>query len=69
MTLQEFAKLKFDPVDNSDLEALAGLQNPETAMIAFDDNNTYVIDGDSLFIIDDRGEQTEFSLTQVHVFH
>lgn len=69
MTLLELTKLDFLPMDTSDLDIFAGVQNPETAMIAYDDNNSYIIDGDCLFIIDENGEQTEFALTQTHIFH
>lgn len=69
MTFLELTKLEFLPMDKSDLECFAGVQNPETAIIAYDDNFSYIIDGDCLFLIDENGEQTEFALTQTHIFH
>lgn len=69
MTLLELAKLEFSPLDETDKECFAGIENPDEALIASDEDYTYIIDGDCLFLIDDHGEQTEFALTQTHIFH
>ena len=59
--LLTIAKLDWQPFDNLDWNCFAGCRT-ENPMIAHDDDATYVIDGASLSIYTEDGEEEVFEL-------
>ena len=63
--LTEIAKLTFSPMDDQDLQAFAGVENPKEALIAESDDAVYILDGNTISVVTEDGRETQYRVSLV----